>query len=175
MRKQIILAAALLTSTAALPVLPASADSPVVMVEAIQINAKPKDVFNAILKYRNSPIDHRRLIQSSPGKAVVDERVSNVPVIGTVHNVWEESEHPFNRIDYHMISSDKFKSSSGSYVITQTDPNGPSVLTLQSELDTGIHIPMAKQLTQTNSRKDMRERLAYIKKLAESNKKVAEK
>ena len=135
--------------------------------ESIEIMAKPIDVFLALRKYRNSPIDHRKLVKEEGTKAIIGEVACKLPVIGQVHNLWEEEEQGTDRIDYHLIQSDIFKSGQGSYIITQSDPNGPSTLTLRSELDTGIHFPGSTLIERKASRKDIRARLDYVKDLAE--------
>jgi len=150
--------------------LPVLAGEPAPMTESIKINATPIAVFNAIRKYRTSPIHHRHCVRSTRNRAIIDEHVEAVPIYGTVHCLWQEQEHPYSRIDYCLIDSDKFKSGSGSYIITPPTGDGPVTLTLESRLDSGSHLPFAKLLTAANSRKDMQLRLEYIKRLAEQTK-----
>jgi hypothetical protein len=140
--------------------------------ESVQIKANCEDVLSAIRAYRNSPVDHRRLISCKGSTAVVDEEVTQAPVVGHVHNVWQEDEHGTNRIDYHLVESDKFKSGSGTYLIDQPNHCGPVTLTLRSLLDTGVHFPGCALIARGYFRKDLRQRLSYIKQLAESSNKA---
>src|SRR5262249_54714299 len=146
---------------------PVLAGEPATLTEAIQIQATPKTVFNAIRKYRTSAIHQRKCVSHTRTSAIIDEHVEGVPIYGKVHCLWEEQEHPYGRIDYSLTYSDKFKSGSGSYIITPPTGNGPVTLTLVSRLDCGSRLPFANQMTAANSRKDMRLRLQYIKRLAE--------
>lgn len=141
--------------------------------ESVQINANCEDVMDAIRAYRNSPVDHRRLMSTQGSSAVIDEEVSQAPVVGNVHNVWQEDECGTNRIDYHLLQSDKFKSGSGTYLISQPNHKGPVTLTLRSLIDTGIHFPGCELIARGHFRKDLHQRLSYIKQLAESSNKAA--
>lgn len=140
------------------------------VTESIQIDATPQAVFDAIKSYRTSSALHRHLVSYDGQKAVVDETLEGVPVFGQVHCTWIEKEVPFQRIDYTMLNSDKFVSGSGSYVILPGTQPGYVTLQLNSELDSGCHIPFAKEMGQMAAHKDMKTRLQLLKHISEETK-----
>ncbi|HEY9679745.1 MAG TPA: SRPBCC family protein [Drouetiella sp.] len=137
------------------------------VVEVVRINATPQAVFEAIQSYRNSSALHRKLVSYDGKSAVVDEQLENVPVLGNVHCTWVEKEVPYQRIDYSMMKSDKFVSGSGSYVISQS-AGDCCTLELRSELESGVKIPFAKEIGAVAAHKDMKLRLAQIKRMSEN-------
>ncbi len=146
---------------------PSWAKSPKSMVETIEIDASPESVFETIQSYRTCEFHHRRLVSYDGKTALIEENLEALPVYGNVHCLWLEKEVPYQRIDYKLVESDKFASGSGSYVILPPKEQGMVTLELDSELESGSHLPFAKEITQVGARKDMRARLQIIKKMAE--------
>ncbi len=134
--------------------------------EKIEIKASPEVVFEAIRKQRNNSY---RKLESYDGKvAVVKEHLEQVPVFGKVECTWEETESPYSRIDFKMLSSSKFKESHGAYILTASSDGKKTTLELQAHMDAGLMIPFAQELTNSTTSKDSKQRLAEIKKMAES-------
>ncbi len=141
------------------------------VTEKILINAKTESVFEAIRKLR---LDSGRSIDSYDGKiAVINEELEGVPVFGKVQCVWEETEYPFERIDFKMLSSTKFKESYGSYVL-KAESETKTSLELKVHMDAGINIPFAVEMTKASTSKDSKTRLEKIKRIAEEMSKVNE-
>jgi hypothetical protein len=136
---------------------------------SIQISAPPEAVFQAIQKTRDSQAMHRKLLSYDGKVAKIKENLEGVPIYGKVECVWEETELPYERIDYKMLSSDKFKSGSGSWIITPSSDHKSSNLELQSFLDTGLRIPFAGEITKMGAAKDNKVRLQHIKDAAEES------
>jgi hypothetical protein len=162
--------AALTAAILALLSSPALAKCQKLLTERIQIDAKPQAVFETIRKYRTCDLHHRKLVSYDGKKALVDESFEDVPVYGKVHCLWEEKEVPYQRIDYTLVNSDKFAAGAGSYVILPDKENGTVTLELDSSLESGLHIPLANEISQCAARKDMKVRLLLIKKMAEETK-----
>jgi hypothetical protein len=137
------------------------------LVASIQIKAPPEAVFKAIQMMRQSQAMHRKLLSYDGKVAKIKENLEGVPIYGSVECVWEELEIPFERINYKMVSSDKFKSGSGCWLIMPTSDKTMTTLELDSFLDTGLHIPFASELTKMSAAKDNKVRLEHIKDIAE--------
>lgn len=135
--------------------------------ESIKIEAPPEAVFEALRNYRTAAIDHRKLISFDGKNAIIEEELQAVPMYGKVHCLWLEKEIPYERIDYTLLKSNKLSSGSGSYIISNPEGHGASVLELVSQLQSQCHMPLAREISLAASRKDMRARLQYIKHLAE--------
>lgn len=132
--------------------------------EKILIKAPPEVVFEAIRKQRTS----NKTLESYDGKvAVIKEELENVPVYGKVECVWQETEEPYQRIDFKMLSSSKFKESYGAYILTASNDGSSTTLELQAHMDAGLMIPFAAELTKASTAKDSKHRLEQIKKVAE--------
>ncbi len=135
--------------------------------EKIEINASPEVVFEAIRMQRNG--NHRKL-QSFDGKvAIIQENLEGVPIFGKVECIWEEVEDPYNRIDFKMLSSTKFKESHGAFILTAAGDGNGTTLELQVHMDPGISLPFADEIARASTSKDSKNRLEHIKKVAESS------
>lgn len=134
--------------------------------EKIVIKASPEQVFEAIRQQRTSG---GRSLESYDGtRAVVNEELDNVPVLGKVTCVWEEIESPFSRLDFKMLSSSKFKESHGCFILTGSPDGKSTTLEIQAHMDAGLNIPFAAELTKQSTSKDSKLRLEKIKKDAEA-------
>lgn len=135
----------------------------------IIVRNTPTAVYQAIRGLRQSDPSDVRVISSSEGADVLEERFDSLPIIGQARCVYKEQYFPPKRIDYHMIESDHFKAFEGSWVINPiTDGSGTEV-ELSSFIDTGLPIPFARQITNVQTMKDIRARLELVKRAAESN------
>jgi uncharacterized protein YndB with AHSA1/START domain len=140
------------------------------IAESIEITAPPQTVFEAIRKQRNASEQHRSKVSFDGTKAVIDEKMEGVAIYGKVHCVWEETEHPFTRIDYHLVESDHFKSGFGSWILTPTNEGKGTSLEYDCFLDSGLIVPFAGEITKMAAKKDAKVRLEHIKSVAESMK-----
>ncbi|MES6523952.1 SRPBCC family protein, partial [Cutibacterium acnes] len=133
----------------------------------ITIAATPEVVFEAIRKQRNSTEQHRSLEKFDGKVAVIKEHLENVPIYGKVDCVWEETEQPYKRIDYKMVSSTKFKEGFGSWILTPSADGKTTTLEFDSYTDSGLMVPFGGELTKMESMKTSKARLAHIKQVAE--------
>ena len=134
--------------------------------EKIVIKKSPETVFEAIRKLRN---ENARKLESFEGNvAVIKEELENVPVFGKVECLWEEKESPFERIDFKMLSSSKFKESYGAYILTKGKDGASTTLEIEAHMDAGLNIPFAAEMTKASTSKDTKIRLELIKKVAEA-------
>jgi hypothetical protein len=148
------------------PAFAAKAQKP--LTASIQIGAPPQAVFEANRNSRDSVAMHRKLLSYDSKAARIKENLEGVPVYGKVECLWEETEYPFEKISYKMLSSDKFKSGSGTWILTASADKKSTNLELQSFLDTGLHIPFATEITKMAASKDNKVRLQHIKEAAEA-------
>ena len=132
----------------------------------IDIQASPEIVFEAIRKQRNSTEQHRTLKSFNGKVAVIEEKMENVPVYGRVDCVYEETEDPYKRIDYKMLSSSKFKSGFGTWTLTPAQDGKTTNLEFKSFTDSGL--PFMGGLTKMESVKTAKVRLQHIKEVAEA-------
>jgi len=133
----------------------------------IHINATPEVIFEAIRQYRDSAEHHRQLMSCDGRFATLKEEAFDVPIYGKVECLWQEQEFPFERIDYTLLSSDKFKSAFGSWILTPSADKKSTTLELKSFLDVGLHLPFADELTKMRVSHENKVRLEYIKNTAE--------
>jgi hypothetical protein len=135
--------------------------------ERVSVNASPHEVFDALRKERTAPVCHRKLICFDGKVARIDEHLTNIPIYGKVHCVWEETEFPYSKMDYKMIESDHFKAAYGSWVVVPTSNERKTTLELHCHLDSGLTVPFSDQITRVNASRDAKERLNRIKEIAE--------
>lgn len=140
------------------------------VTEKIHIQACPELVFEAIRKCR---LAKNRKLESYDGKiAIVKEELENVPVFGKVDCTWEETEDPFNRIDFKLLRSSKFKASHGAFRLTASSDGQSTTLELEAHMDAGLAVPFAAEITKASTLKDSKARLEEIKKQAEADQKA---
>ena len=133
----------------------------------IVINAPPEVCFEAVRKQRNSTEQHRTLEKCDGKIAVIKEKLEGVPIYGKVECVWQETEDPYKRIDYKMLSSTKFKEGFGSWIFTPSADGKSTTLEFNSYTDSGLMVPFGGELTKMESMKTSKLRLAHIKEVAE--------
>ena len=90
-----------------------------------------------------------------------------MPIYGKVECVWQETEDPYKRIDYKMLSSTKFKEGFGSWIFTPSADGKQTTLEFNSYTDSGLMVPFGGELTKMESMKTSKTRLAHIKEVAE--------
>lgn len=132
------------------------------------VNARPQTIYEQIRALRHGEASGVKEISKTDSEAVLEEHFQNLPIIGKAKCIYVEKYTPWSRIDYHMIESDKFKAFEGSWQLTPQDDN--SVLVeLCSFVDTGLPIPFGRQITNTQTMKDIKDRLQLVKKKAEAS------
>lgn len=140
------------------------------IIEKIVIKAPPETVFEAIRKQR---VSRRHTVESYDGTiAVVKESMEGIPVYGNVECIWQETESPYSRIDFKMLSSTKFKESYGAFILVPSNDGQSTTLELQAHMDAGLNIPFAAEMTKASTVKDSKLRLEKIKKVAEEDHKA---
>jgi hypothetical protein len=137
--------------------------------EKIVINAPPEYVFQAIRRQRDDSQRGRSTISFDGKTAKIDDKMDGVAIYGKVHSVWEETERPYEGLDYKMLSSDHFKSAEGHWILTPSADKKSTTLELQCLMDSGLKIPFADGITRLNLSKDSKERLKRLKSWAEED------
>jgi hypothetical protein len=126
------------------------------------IKAPVETVFEGIKMSRHTTPEKRHMVSHEKDSAVIDEKISDLPVIGTAHLVYKEIEVSSKRIDYLLISSDKLKTFEGSWELTPLD-NGETKVSLKSFTEVKVWVPFAKELSCTSTLKDINRRLGNLK------------
>jgi len=130
------------------------------------INASPEAVYKAIRLDRTSDPSHRKLLSTNGSDFVMSETFDCLPLIGTAHCIYKEHETP-QRIQYHMISSDKLLAFDGAWEITPCQSENLTRLTLSTHIETGIKLPFSKKVTRDITTKTISQRISEVRQLAE--------
>jgi len=147
----------------------AGAEARKYVTEHIVVNTPPEYVFHAIRKMRDQDRYGRKTLTYDGKVATVDEQMHGVAIYGNVHCVWQESEKPYESIEYKILSSDHFKSASGRYILTPSADNKTTSVEVSTTMDSGLRIPLGDNITRMNVAKDSKERLARMKQAAETD------
>ena len=126
-------------------------------------------VYQAIRGLRQSDPSDVRVISTSDNEDVLEERFDGLPIIGQARCIYKEKYAPPKRIDYQMLESDHFKAFEGSWVLKPMADGNSTEVELSSYIDAGLPIPFARQITNIQTMKDVRERLEQVKRSAESS------
>lgn len=150
-----------------------AAETPASATIKSTINAPAKVVYEAIRALRKIDPSGTRELSSTPDSTVIEEEFDGLPVINKAICVYEEHYTPGKRLEYHMVRSDKFKVFQGEWNVY---PQGEtSLVELSMQLDTGLRLPFAKQLTAAQLRKDVQHQVDIVKHLAETRQSAAAK
>ncbi len=133
----------------------------------VMVSASPQTVYEAI-KMQRQVDPARKLVSYQGAEAVIDENFSGLPVIGSAKCLYKEVESSPGRVEFQMVSSDKFKRFEGCWTLTPLEGGRRTELKLSSYLETGVHVPFARQITNCSVRKDVLRRLGRVKVLAEA-------
>lgn len=137
--------------------------------DTMTIKAPVKYVWEAMRAIRKNDPAHKKILQSGGGDYVVEEKFDGLPIIGQVTCTYKEHEVPMKRLEYQMISSDKFKAFEGAWNLTPSADGKETTVQLSSRTDTGIHIPFAGSITRKNALKTVDKRLDSVKAIAEAS------
>lgn len=137
------------------------------VVDSVEVNAPPKAVYDALRKHR-LVTPGRKVVSYKNGQAVINEQFENLPIIGKADVTYVEEEKP-NEIEYKLIKSDKIKRFDGSWKIMPEEGGKRTMLQLITHTDTGMRVPFSATITKNNTKKRSQQRLAEIKRLAETS------
>ncbi len=133
----------------------------------VMVSASPQTVYDAI-KMQRQLDPARKLVSYKDAEAVIDENFSGLPVIGNAKCLYKEVESSPGRVEFRLVSSDKFKRFEGCWTLTPVEGGRKTELKLSSYLETGVHVPFARQITNCSVKKDVLRRLSRVKVLAEA-------
>jgi len=134
---------------------------------SLTINAPIETVFKVIMSYKESDPKKRRVLSSTPENSVVEEIFQGPPLVGNSRVVYNETPTSDSRIEFSLVESDKLSVFQGSWELFDTG-NGSTRVEVESSLDISIPIPFKESFLKAEAEKDIDQRLAYIKKNAET-------
>jgi hypothetical protein len=135
----------------------------------ILINASPHVVWETVHEERKKDPDlaySKILSQDSDTQATLEQKFCLIPVIGTATCVMKNVEVPLERIDYNMVTSDRFKALEGSWVLSPGKEPNETYLELSSYVDMGLPIP--RGMVEGVTGKKLQRRLSNVKAMAEA-------
>ncbi len=132
---------------------------------SIVVHAAPRLICEAI----NDPNNFvaMRELSGHGNRCVFEETFFHLPVIGDARCQYVQTVTPFQRVDYHMTRSDKLRAFEGYWTITPAGDR--AVVELYTLVDTGIRLPGAREITNLQTLRGVRDRLRRVKKVAEAN------
>jgi len=136
---------------------------------SVLVNACPNIVFDAIKKSRYQDPSRRKVVQSDEKSAVLEENFKGVPILGDVNCRYKEVEYGQKRIEYQILTSDKFKAFDGAWELEPVQEGKATLLKLSSHVESQIRVPFAKQITAIGTKKDIKRRLNHIKDFVEQD------
>lgn len=143
----------------------------------ILIKAAPHVVWETVHEERKRDPDlaySKILTDDGNNQATLEQKFALIPIIGTAVCVMKNKEVPNERIDYNMISSDRFKALEGSWVLSPGPDSDHTYLELSSYCDMGLPIPRA--MVEGVTAKKLQRRLWNVREMAEATQtRLAEK
>ena len=135
----------------------------------ILIRACPHVVWDTVHEERKRDPDlaYSKILTEGKNQATLEQKFSLIPIIGTAVCVMRNTEVPYERIDYDMISSDHFKAMEGSWVLTPGIDANSTYLELSSYCDLGLPVP--RPMIDSVTAKKLQKRLSNVKHMAETN------
>lgn len=134
----------------------------------ILIRANPHVVWETVHEERKKDpdLEYSKILSESHNQKTLEQKFAVIPIFGTATCVMNNQEVPLERIDYNMISSDRFKAMEGSWVLTPGCEPGSTYLELSTYADIGLPIP--RPMIEGVTGKKLQRRLANVKLMAES-------
>jgi hypothetical protein len=132
----------------------------------IKIMATPPVIYESI-RAMGKETGNVKVLESAEDHALLEESFKGLPIIGDAVCVYEERYAPHQRIDYHLVRSDKFKAFEGGWELVPNNDGSTSV-TLRHYTDTGLRIPFIRQITDSATMKDIEKRLSDLKQQSEA-------
>ena len=111
-----------------MPVEPSDSGRPVVV--STEVKANPELVWFGIHEARmhDPALKYGRVVSQDGNQTVFEERLE-APLLGDTTNIFACSETA-NRLDYHLMSSNKFRQMEGSWVVEKSPTSGETKVTL---------------------------------------------
>lgn len=138
------------------------------MKKSITVQANQETAWKAIISYRESQPHRRRILSRTAQGVVVEESFTGLPIVGSSRVVYEEFEHPFERIEYRQIEAEHFSEFHGSWMLT-SGANGMCEIQLIAEFDIHLEIPFKETILNQLAEMDIDKRLDYVKKTCEES------
>jgi hypothetical protein len=138
------------------------------IVSSINIRANPTLVWKTIRDPALRKCFHRKVISSCDHKFVVEDTFPGIPVIGSTTCIFNETEEPFERVEFALVKSDRLKQFEGFWTLTPINGGKETNLQLSAFCDCGINLPFARCLTNSTVHRFMNAELAETKETAES-------
>lgn len=134
---------------------------------SIVVNGTPERVFGAIKESRHT--DKRKVLSSKGNSVLLEETFFKLPIIGDAKCKYREIEVPHKRIDYEIVHSKQFKKFEGKWELCPVNGGKATLVKLTSIVEAYLKVPFARQLTDHNTKKDIKRRLVDIRKRVELN------
>jgi len=133
----------------------------------VKINAHPAVVWEAVHEERQTDPDlaYSKILEEGKNEQTLEQKFQLLPVIGTSVCVIKSKEIPNQRIDYHLLKSDRFKAVEGSWIL-QAAEDGGTILELGSYIDIGV--PAPRSFVENIAGKKLERRLNNVRKVAEN-------
>lgn len=138
-------------------------DSTNYVTNTVILDAPPTQVWDAIKAARASDPAHRHVVSSNGPDYVIEETFNKIPMLGQVSCKYAEHEVADKKLQYKMISSDKFIAFNGEWELNSIGSGKQTALTLTSFVDTGCKLPFADKITRDSTKKSIDGRLAAVK------------
>ena len=134
----------------------------------ILIKASAHVVWDTVHEERqhDPDLEYSKILNHADNNATLEQKFSLIPIIGTAVCVMKNREVPNERIDYNMVSSDRFKAMEGSWVLTPGSDQNSTYLELSSYLDTGL--PITRPLVEGVTARKLQRRVTNVKNMAEA-------
>jgi hypothetical protein len=108
------------------------------------------------------------MLSSTANENVVEEVFDGLPVIGKATCVYKETFEAPSKMSFKMIRSDKLKTFEGEWNFQPVDNGTHTLVKLRTNLDTGLKVPFAKQITDMATTNELKEQIADLKKCVEN-------
>lgn len=134
---------------------------------SILIKASPRTVWNAIHLERsqNPDVEYSRVVQEHGNVKFLEQKFTNIPLLGSVTAVTRQVEDLHKHIDYKLVQSDKFKALEGAWDLAPVNGGRETILQLRSHLDIGV--PFSNIFIRSTAQKKLNRRLQNVKNIAE--------
>ncbi|MBZ0295056.1 MAG: hypothetical protein K8L99_21005 [Anaerolineae bacterium] len=131
------------------------------------INAPAEIVWQTVHEERQKDpdIEYSKVLEQHDNHCRLEQKFKLIPIIGTAVCQMHNSEVALERIDYKLISSDRFKAMEGSWVLSPGADKNFTYLELSTHLDLGLPVPSAMMTSVTSTK--LKKRLGNVKKMAE--------
>jgi hypothetical protein len=95
-------------------------------------------------------------------------------MLGDVECTYQETEEPYSRIDFQLLSSNKLKIFEGNWQISPMGDGKTTLVKLTSFLDSEANVPGKDFLQHLQTHQDIHKRLNYVKRIAEGEEREEE-